>query len=165
MKYASSAYNTPCPHPNGKTLVGYVREPHLLLLFIHHDTFPVHQYHLPDVWVRSSRWCCTWAYRRVSWDARCSLYTHSHKANLRCFSAGNVENVYSDIGILLYPFSSPGVNPPSGTLVHAGIHDAYNSIAPQVISLVRSQITAHPTYTVFTAGHRSVLLSRITHQV
>ncbi|KAF9457131.1 alpha/beta-hydrolase [Collybia nuda] len=59
----------------------------------------------------------------------------------------------TDAALLLVPFISPGVNAPSGTLVHAGFLLAWDSVASSVISTVSSQLAAHPDYTIVTSGH------------
>ncbi|KAF9457133.1 alpha/beta-hydrolase, partial [Collybia nuda] len=59
----------------------------------------------------------------------------------------------TDASILLTSFTSSGVNAPFGTLVHSGFLGGWNSVASSVISTVRSQLAANPTYTIITSGH------------
>ncbi|KAF7431029.1 hypothetical protein PC9H_006745 [Pleurotus ostreatus] len=58
-----------------------------------------------------------------------------------------------DNELFLVPFITPGVSPPLGSLVHTGFVTAWNSIALQVISIVRAQLNAHPGYSLVTTGH------------
>ncbi|KDQ26513.1 hypothetical protein PLEOSDRAFT_1043836, partial [Pleurotus ostreatus PC15] len=58
-----------------------------------------------------------------------------------------------DNELFLVPFITPGVSPPLGSLVHTGFVTAWNSIALQVISVVRAQLNAHPGYSLVTTGH------------
>jgi len=62
-------------------------------------------------------------------------------------------NFLSDSEIELVDFVSPGVSAPAGTLAHFGFLTAYNSVANEVISTVKSQLAAHPGYTIVTSGH------------
>ena len=39
-----------------------------------------------------------------------------------------------------------------GAYAHAGFLTAYNSVAPHVISVVKSQLAAHPDYTIVSTG-------------
>ncbi|KAL0574308.1 hypothetical protein V5O48_007646 [Marasmius crinis-equi] len=59
----------------------------------------------------------------------------------------------TDAEIALAPFVSPGISPPGGSLAHTGFLTAWNSIANQVISTVRSQLAAHPGYGLVSSGH------------
>jgi hypothetical protein len=58
-----------------------------------------------------------------------------------------------DSEIALIPFVSPGVNPPAGSTAHAGFLTAWNSVANTVLSTVRSQLAAHPGYSLVSTGH------------
>ncbi|KAF5351383.1 hypothetical protein D9758_008018 [Tetrapyrgos nigripes] len=58
-----------------------------------------------------------------------------------------------DFEILLVPFVSPGVTPPAGSLAHIGFLTAWNSVAAQVLTIVRTQLAAHPGYSLVSTGH------------
>ncbi|ETW78686.1 Lipase, class 3 [Heterobasidion irregulare TC 32-1] len=58
-----------------------------------------------------------------------------------------------DASLTLEMFQVPGTFPPIGTTVHSGFQNAWNSVASQVISSVRSQLVSHPGYTIVTSGH------------
>jgi hypothetical protein len=59
----------------------------------------------------------------------------------------------TDFAISLIPLHSPGVTNVEGAYAHAGFLTAYNSVAPHVISVVKSQLAAHPDYTIVSTGH------------
>ncbi|KIJ52461.1 hypothetical protein M422DRAFT_243247 [Sphaerobolus stellatus SS14] len=65
----------------------------------------------------------------------------------------STQDAFTDIDIILTNFTSPGVSPPSDTLVHNGFLNAYNSVADLIISTVKSQLQAHPGYNLVTSGH------------
>ncbi|KZP24469.1 alpha/beta-hydrolase [Athelia psychrophila] len=59
----------------------------------------------------------------------------------------------TDAELLLEDFTSPGVTPPSGVSAHSGFLDAWNSVAPDVISSVTSELASNPGYAIVTSGH------------
>jgi len=65
-----------------------------------------------------------------------------------------LEDFIVDANIELAPLISPGVSAPGGALVHAGFLAAYNSIASDVVSAVRTQLAGPAAgYSLRTAGH------------
>lgn len=58
----------------------------------------------------------------------------------------------TDAEIALIPLVSPGVTAGSA-MVHTGFSTAFNSVASGIISAVRSQLAAHPGYTLISVGH------------
>ncbi|KAA1470189.1 alpha/beta-hydrolase [Dentipellis sp. KUC8613] len=60
---------------------------------------------------------------------------------------------WTDAQVLLEDFTSPGTTPPAGTSAHTGFLNAWNSVAAQVISTVKSQLSSHSGYTIVTTGH------------
>ncbi|KAK1227694.1 hypothetical protein PQX77_009282, partial [Marasmius sp. AFHP31] len=66
----------------------------------------------------------------------------------------NIPDILTDASLLLVPFVSPGVKQaPFGSLAHAGFLTAWNSVADQIISTVRTELAAHPDYNLVTSGH------------
>ncbi|KAJ7122136.1 Alpha/Beta hydrolase protein, partial [Mycena epipterygia] len=59
----------------------------------------------------------------------------------------------TDAFLLLKTYQSPGVTVPSGTKVHSGFIRSYNSVAPQVIAVVKDQLAQFPDYTIVSTGH------------
>ncbi|KAF8517176.1 alpha/beta-hydrolase, partial [Hysterangium stoloniferum] len=62
-------------------------------------------------------------------------------------------NVITDMGLLLVPFKSHGVDTPSGTLVHSGFLIAWNSIVNDVVFSLEQQLDRHPSYSLVITGH------------
>jgi len=67
-------------------------------------------------------------------------------------SSSDIDDVI-DLEIALIPFVSPGVSAPLGAAAHTGFLTAWNSVAHQVISTVRSQLDEHPGYALVSSGH------------
>jgi len=67
--------------------------------------------------------------------------------------SASIEDLMADSKIALVPFVSPGVSPPSGTLVHAGFLSAWNSVVDVVISIVEAELAAKPEYSIVAVGH------------
>ncbi|KAF7965376.1 hypothetical protein HWV62_44099 [Athelia sp. TMB] len=67
--------------------------------------------------------------------------------------SSSVGDFITDAELLLEDYSSPGVTPPSGVSAHSGFLDAWNSVAAGVISSVKAQVAAHPSYAIVTSGH------------
>ncbi|TFK42120.1 alpha/beta-hydrolase [Crucibulum laeve] len=67
--------------------------------------------------------------------------------------SSSIADFVTDASVLLVPFTSPGVNAPTGTLVHTGFLTAWNSVASGVIATVSAQLAAHPGYSIATSGH------------
>lgn len=65
----------------------------------------------------------------------------------------NLQDFYTDSQTTLVKCASPGVAYPSDTLCHTGFQNAYNSVAAQVISIVRAQTTSRPGYSIKVTGH------------
>ncbi|TFK53449.1 alpha/beta-hydrolase [Heliocybe sulcata] len=65
----------------------------------------------------------------------------------------SVQDALTDSEDDLIPYTSPGVSPPAGSTVHMGFLTAWNSVAPGVISAVRSQLASYPGYAIVTSGH------------
>jgi len=62
------------------------------------------------------------------------------------------QDFLTDSEITLIPLVSPGVSG-GGAHAHEGFLTAWNSVASQVISTVKSQVAANPTYQIVTTGH------------
>lgn len=61
---------------------------------------------------------------------------------------------YTDSQTALIPCASQGVNYPAGTRCHTGFQTAYNSVADQVINLVRGELARHfVPYSIKVTGH------------
>ncbi|KAH8925846.1 alpha/beta-hydrolase [Atractiella rhizophila] len=67
--------------------------------------------------------------------------------------SNTIDDAFTDINILQKRYSSPGVTPANNVWVHSGFLDAWNSIASTVIASVKTQVAAHPDYTIVTTGH------------
>ncbi|KAF8151041.1 Alpha/Beta hydrolase protein [Crassisporium funariophilum] len=65
----------------------------------------------------------------------------------------SVTDLLMDSQIVLVPFISPGVKLPPGARVHSGFLISWDSVALQVLALVREQLTRHPDYSIVTSGH------------
>ncbi|KAF7344007.1 Alpha/beta-hydrolase [Mycena venus] len=65
----------------------------------------------------------------------------------------SAQDFITDAEIVLAPFVSPGVSPPTGSLAHTGFLTAWNSVASSVISTVRAQVAANPGYQLVSTGH------------
>ncbi|PAV15095.1 alpha beta-hydrolase [Pyrrhoderma noxium] len=63
------------------------------------------------------------------------------------------QDAITDINIILLPYISPNVTYVSGAKAHAGFLIAYNSVASTVLSIVRSELAAHPDYELISTGH------------
>ncbi|KIM78843.1 hypothetical protein PILCRDRAFT_74960 [Piloderma croceum F 1598] len=64
-----------------------------------------------------------------------------------------IANVFTDAAIMLTPFQSPGVDDVGDAYVHLGFLTAYNSVASNVISVVKKQLEIHPGYSIVSTGH------------
>ena len=53
----------------------------------------------------------------------------------------------------LVPFQSLGVISSSGARAHKGFLNAYNSVAPHVLSTISDQIAKYPDYSLISTGH------------
>ncbi|KAF8578195.1 alpha/beta-hydrolase [Ramaria rubella] len=62
-------------------------------------------------------------------------------------------DIFTDIGVIPIPFTSPGVTAPSGAMVHAGFLTGWNSVAKIVLRSVGFQLQAHPGYSLVSTGH------------
>jgi len=62
-------------------------------------------------------------------------------------------DIITDFSISLVPLESPGMSGVGHARVHVGFLTAYNSVASHVISAMRSQLAAHPDYSVVVTGH------------
>lgn len=68
--------------------------------------------------------------------------------------SASVVDIILDAQILTVPILAPGIKAPSGTKVHAGFLAAWDSVALQVIMLLRAQLRLHPdTTAIVTTGH------------
>ncbi|KAF9529909.1 alpha/beta-hydrolase [Crepidotus variabilis] len=67
--------------------------------------------------------------------------------------SSSITDFITDATIALTSYSSPGASAPAGTLVHTGFQTAWNSVASSVISSIKSQLAAHPDYSIVTSGH------------
>ncbi|KAJ3511371.1 hypothetical protein NLJ89_g4136 [Agrocybe chaxingu] len=77
----------------------------------------------------------------------------SQTGNLKADDSASVTDILLDCHIALVPFISPGVKVPSGARVHAGFLLAWDSIALEVITVVKKQLSVHEGYAVVTTGH------------
>ncbi|KAF7968694.1 hypothetical protein HWV62_29642 [Athelia sp. TMB] len=59
----------------------------------------------------------------------------------------------TDAELLLDDYTSPGVTPPANVSAHSGFLNAWNSVAPGIISQVTTQLTSYPGYAIVTSGH------------
>ncbi|KZP24470.1 alpha/beta-hydrolase [Athelia psychrophila] len=67
--------------------------------------------------------------------------------------SSSVGDFITDAELLFKDYTSPGVTPPSGVSAHSGFLDAWNSVAAEVISTVKSQLKSYPGYSLVTSGH------------
>ncbi|PPQ63563.1 hypothetical protein CVT24_004860, partial [Panaeolus cyanescens] len=67
--------------------------------------------------------------------------------------SASLTDVVLDSQVLLVPFLAPGVKLPSGVRVHSGFLIAWDSVALQVSTIIRTQLKSHPSYKVVTVGH------------
>lgn len=54
--------------------------------------------------------------------------------------------------IMLVPFKTPGVNDTGHAYAHIGFLTAYNAVASNVISVIGTQLKAHPGYSIVSTG-------------
>jgi len=64
-----------------------------------------------------------------------------------------ITNIFTDAGIMLVPFKSPGVSDVGDAYVHLGFLTAYNSVAYNIISVIETELKIHPDYTIVATGH------------
>ncbi|KAF8507970.1 alpha/beta-hydrolase [Hysterangium stoloniferum] len=67
--------------------------------------------------------------------------------------SSSILDFITDADVFLTAYESPGVTAPSGTEVHSGFLEAYNSVADTIISTVRAELKAHAGYNLVTSGH------------
>ncbi|KAH6909359.1 Alpha/Beta hydrolase protein [Coprinopsis sp. MPI-PUGE-AT-0042] len=68
--------------------------------------------------------------------------------------SASVADILLDASILLVPLLAPGITAPSGVRVHTGILTAWDSVAIQVLTLLRAQLALHRDITsIVTTGH------------
>jgi len=64
-----------------------------------------------------------------------------------------IANVFTDAGILLVPFVSPGVNDVGDAYVHMGFLTAYNAVAYNILYMIEKQLELYPGYYIVSTGH------------
>jgi len=68
--------------------------------------------------------------------------------------SASVADVILDAQILLVPVLAPGIKAPAGAKVHAGFLTAWDSVALQLLTILRTQLRLHPSITsIVTTGH------------
>ncbi|KJA25089.1 hypothetical protein HYPSUDRAFT_214138 [Hypholoma sublateritium FD-334 SS-4] len=67
--------------------------------------------------------------------------------------SASVADVLMDASIVLVPFVSPGVQLPPESRVHSGFLVAWDSISPEVLLAVGSQLATNEDHAVVTTGH------------
>ncbi|TFK21472.1 alpha/beta-hydrolase [Coprinopsis marcescibilis] len=67
--------------------------------------------------------------------------------------SASVVDIVLDGQVLLVPFMAPGIKAPTGVRVHAGFLTAWDSVALQVLAILKVQLKAHPDFTLVTTGH------------
>ncbi|KAH8107336.1 alpha/beta-hydrolase [Phellopilus nigrolimitatus] len=69
--------------------------------------------------------------------------------------SSSIPDLIRDNDWTLIPYMSPGVavSQEENVTAHRGFINAYNSVAPTIISTVRAQLTAYPSYTLISTGH------------
>ncbi|KAF9048791.1 alpha/beta-hydrolase [Panaeolus papilionaceus] len=72
---------------------------------------------------------------------------HKKELIIALRGSASLTDVLLDSQVLLVPFLAPGVR------VHSGFLVAWDSIALQVSTIVRTQLASHPDYEVVTVGH------------
>ncbi|CAA7267494.1 unnamed protein product [Cyclocybe aegerita] len=78
---------------------------------------------------------------------------HRKEVVIALRGSASVTDILLDCHIALVPFISPGVKVPPGARVHAGFLLAWDSVALEVITVVKKQLSAHEGYSVVTTGH------------
>ncbi|KAF7375336.1 Alpha/beta-hydrolase [Mycena sanguinolenta] len=68
-------------------------------------------------------------------------------------SSAVADFLITDASVIRVDYTSPGVTPASGATVHSGFLRSYNSVADQVIALVKTQLDLNPDYAVVSTGH------------
>ncbi|KAJ7466587.1 alpha/beta-hydrolase [Mycena galericulata] len=63
----------------------------------------------------------------------------------------NLRDAIIDALVLLAPFVSPGIT--ELVKVHSGFLLAYNKVVDDVLSIVKAELTNHPTYRIIVTGH------------
>ncbi|PBK89315.1 alpha/beta-hydrolase, partial [Armillaria gallica] len=68
--------------------------------------------------------------------------------------SASIIDIMVDSAIVLVPLITPGVEAPSGVRVHSGFLVGWNSIAIQIISVIKQQLFLHPDLkNLVTTGH------------
>jgi predicted lipase len=67
--------------------------------------------------------------------------------------SASLQDAILDMQILLVPLLFPGVTLPKRVLVHSGFLVAWDSVALEVIALLKQQLARHHGYTIVTTGH------------
>ncbi|KAA1470190.1 alpha/beta-hydrolase [Dentipellis sp. KUC8613] len=67
--------------------------------------------------------------------------------------SSDAADFWTDGQIALEPFTAPGTAPPVNTTAHSGFLNAWNSVAAEIISTVKLQLSAHAGYSIVTTGH------------
>ncbi|TFK19316.1 lipase [Coprinopsis marcescibilis] len=65
----------------------------------------------------------------------------------------SVTDAFVDLQLILQPLNTPGVTNNVKASVHTGFQFAYNAVASDVVSAVKSQVSANSAYTVVVTGH------------
>ncbi|KAF5351321.1 hypothetical protein D9758_008016 [Tetrapyrgos nigripes] len=126
FQYASSAYADSCASPNGNTLITEDKPDIIILQF-----------------------------NNVVTDTQGFIARDDNRREIVVALRGSTAatDFLIDAEIALIPFVSPGVRPPAGSLAHTGFLTAWNSVAAQVLTIVRAQLAAHPGYSLVSTGH------------
>ncbi|SJL11670.1 uncharacterized protein ARMOST_15076 [Armillaria ostoyae] len=132
FKYASSAYTPFCPRPNGRNLVTEISKASSLAT----ET--------------GKNWCL------LSVEGRFEgfLLIDIDGLKIPWNDSVSIIDILVDSAIVLVPLITPGVEAPSGVRVHSGFLVGWNSIAIQIIAVIKQQLFLHPDLkNLVTTGH------------
>ena len=154
FNFSSGAYQESCPSPVGTTLVTLVCR-HFYFCWC--TTYSLPQFNnnatsTEGYVARDDNLKQIIVAFRGSQQAQDAItgLCHTSLDNMSCFLYWPR---HKDINIILLPYISPNVTYVSGAKAHAGFLIAYNSVASTVLSIVRSELAAHPDYELISTGH------------
>ncbi|KAJ3500410.1 hypothetical protein NMY22_g19269 [Coprinellus aureogranulatus] len=65
----------------------------------------------------------------------------------------SINDAITDLKLILTPLKSVGIADVGSAQVHTGFLEAYNYVASEVLSVVKSQLSSNPSYSVIVTGH------------